>query len=96
MTPQIFRKLYVAGIIQLLEDWPHMVTRRRANITKKAHPHIDDRPTDGVVKRVSLNGNIQAILCIFIAFIAIASVEILVVEIKIYKNIWQHYNITCC
>ncbi|OXA47815.1 hypothetical protein Fcan01_17128 [Folsomia candida] len=33
ITPEIFGRLYVAGIVQLLEAWPYRVSEKRRNIT---------------------------------------------------------------
>lgn len=89
VIPQIFRRLYVAGIVQLLEDWPQMVTPRRANITRKVHTLVKHQPRERVPEPISLTGNIQIIFYIYSTSIMLSVVEILIVEIKMYNYVWQ-------
>ncbi|OXA37321.1 hypothetical protein Fcan01_27892 [Folsomia candida] len=90
ITPRIFGKLYVAGIAQLLEDWPHIATQRRINITRKVHTFVEPRE---ITKKTSLGGNIQTIFYIYLAFILLSFAQILVVELKIYKNFWDRLHL---
>lgn len=88
VTPQIFEKLYVAGIVQLFEGWTHMVTPRRVNITRKVRSLVEHRETE-IVKKISLGGNIQAIFFIYLFLIMISVTEILIVELKVLYRIWR-------
>lgn len=86
VTPKIFGKLHEAGIVQLFEDWPHMVTPRRQNITRKVHTLVEKRQRESVTK-ISLTGNIQAIFYIYLVSILISCVEMLTGEISICVNL---------
>ncbi|OXA38706.1 hypothetical protein Fcan01_26598 [Folsomia candida] len=65
VTPQIFGKWHVAGIIQLLGSWPHVETPARVNITRKVETLVGNWSTEPV-RRISLGGNLQAIFYIYL------------------------------
>lgn len=88
VTPHIFGKLFTAGIIQLLEDWPHMMTPHRLNITARVKTLVQHRERE-IVKKISLGGNIQTIFYIFFTSIFISIAEALIVEINIYQKLWH-------
>ncbi|OXA42012.1 hypothetical protein Fcan01_23034 [Folsomia candida] len=89
VTPQIIERLYVAGIVQLLEAWPYRVSELRENITKQVHTLVERKPRENVVKDVSLGGNIQTIFWIYLILLVVAFAITLVVEARIHKKLWK-------
>ncbi|OXA49618.1 hypothetical protein Fcan01_15869 [Folsomia candida] len=66
LSVKIFNKLYVAGIIQLLETWPRIASPKRLNITTKVHTLVERRKPEDAVKKIMLGGNIQTIFWLYI------------------------------
>lgn len=91
VAPKIFEKLYVAGIIQLLEAWPYLVSKSRKNITQKVHTLVQRIRVENV-KQISLVGNIQTIFWLYSALSLVSIIHILVVEIRIYIKL---FNMLC-
>lgn len=88
ITPIIFRKLYVAGIVQLLDTWPHRVTSRRKNITKKVHSIMGIGKVDNPVKRISLDGSVQSIFWIYLILMITVALEYVVFEFNLLRCMW--------
>lgn len=89
VSSKIIGRLYVAGIIQLLESWPIKVSQKRENITKKVHTLVERKPLEARVKKISLGGNIQMIFWIYFVLLIAGFGELFVFEIRIYRQIWK-------
>lgn len=92
ITWKIFGRLLVAGIVQLLETWPHMVTPKRENITKKVHSLVSRNALPDKVKSITINGSLQSIFWIYLALVIGVSLEFIVFEQNVIKRMWTNFN----
>ncbi|OXA36970.1 hypothetical protein Fcan01_28271 [Folsomia candida] len=90
VIPKIFGRLYTTGIVQLLEAWPHPVSKRRQNITRNVYAlETQNKERVDAVKKIRLSGSIQTIFWIFLGLSLISLVEGLILEIRIQKQAWN-------